>query len=291
MKKLILSISVVLLFAAISFAQNDIYVTAGRTKVLELKAPGNYTSYTLLFVAKNSNNERVIQKTLSKSYATPYTTMVCTLNVSDTQDLTTNASYPYDIVAYGADTITIKQGKLNILSPVQTAFDGTNLPSGGTRVTTVSLDNGTKQDEMVTWDAINHRWSPTGSILPQAQKDSISAMIRDSLRTQNPPYVLSIVRPKQIEDITFDFLFKDIIIDSIQGTTYDSSFTMNLFYGNYIASGGTAIYPTVQTVSAVNPSYNSIIGGGVIPKNNYLRIYINPSGIIGEYYVIKIFYH
>ena len=184
MKKL-LFILFLFTLSAFNYAQSDnIYTIAGRTKALEFKVPGNYTSYTLLFVAKadtSISSDRLIQKTLSKSYSAPYTALTCTLYVTDTQDLTTNASYVYDITAYGADTVTVKQGQLNISSAVQTSFDGTNLPEDGTRVTTVSMDNGTVQDEMIYWDLTNHRWQPAGTTLSQAQKDSMGMIVLDSL--------------------------------------------------------------------------------------------------------------
>jgi hypothetical protein len=158
--KILIFILLSLIFAGTASAQDNIYTIAGRTKIFTFKNSGNYNDYTLLFVAENSDGERVIQKTLSKVYAGPYTTMVCTLYVSDTEDLTTDASYPYDIVAYGADTVTVRSGLLNIMTPVQTSFDGTNLPSGGERVTTVSLENGTTLNSVVVWDTTNDYWAP-----------------------------------------------------------------------------------------------------------------------------------
>ena len=163
MKKFILILFLLISLCPLHFAQDNIYTIAGRTKIFTFKNSGDYSAYTLLFVAKASqelSSPRLVQKTLAKTYATPYTTMVCTLNVVDTEDLTADASYYYDIVAYGADTVTIRSGLLNIMSAVQTSFDGTNLPEDGTRVTTVSLENGTALNSVVVWDTTNAYWAP-----------------------------------------------------------------------------------------------------------------------------------
>lgn len=251
MKKTILILTTcLLLFASMLQAQDNIYMTAGRTKVLTWKHPGNWTGYTLLFVAENSAGERVINKTLSSSYASPYTTMTCTLYVSDTEDFTTDASYPYDVAAYGADTVQIKQGYLNMLSPVQTSFDGTNLPTDGTRITTVSLDNGTIQDEIAVWDTATDKWKPTGSVLSQAQKDTVGGMVRDSLATLNlgldTSAVGAIVSDSLInytKKTVFEDSLSDIRGDLITYTVNDSTGIASYVNSRVLQGSSTQLFP------------------------------------------------
>ncbi len=54
--KLVLLLTVICGLWTVTYAQNDIYATAGRTKILQWKSAGDYTAYdSLLFVAVKSS--------------------------------------------------------------------------------------------------------------------------------------------------------------------------------------------------------------------------------------------
>ncbi|MBK8609080.1 MAG: hypothetical protein IPL84_03835 [Chitinophagaceae bacterium] len=168
----ILVLTLLIVNSSLLIAQDNIYAVGGRTKVLEWKSAGDYSDYSLLFVAVDANDDRVLQKTLAKSYSNGYTTMSCTLFVSDTEDLTFDASYNYDIAAYGADTLQVRRGLFNLIDPVQTSFNGINLPADGTRfyVAGTFIDSTVADSTLFRYDETTH------SIVP-IEKDDVAELI------------------------------------------------------------------------------------------------------------------
>lgn len=191
-------IILVILFSTYAFSQasvtreNNITMTRGDSVVCTLKVIGDKSDHALSFAVKEGTaftDPRLIQKDtsdgISLSYSSPYTYILVTIKPEDTQDLT--AKYYYYDVYDSTTQQTIVNAYLTIKSDVQTPFDGTDLPEDATRITTVSLDNGTTQGGVVAWDTTETRYNtiPIDSLkkltftdtLTQAQKDSINAMI------------------------------------------------------------------------------------------------------------------
>lgn len=192
MKKLILII--IVLFSVYALPQvsvtreNNIVMTRGDSVVCTLKVIGDKTDHALSFAVKEGTDfadDRLIQKDtttgIELSYLSPYTSIVVTIRPEDTQDLTAKTYY-YDVYDSTAKQ-TIINAYLTIKSDVQTPFDGTNLPSGGVRITTVSLANGTLQGETIAWDTTNNVWQPSGNVFNSSQLASVDS-VADLLRSE-----------------------------------------------------------------------------------------------------------
>lgn len=179
MKKLILFL---LFFFSVSYAQivKDVTVYRGDSTYIEFKATGNISAKGITFVVKltrSFSSPRLIQKRneiaggssseITASFSAPYTKVRVLLTPNDTQDLT-GTIYYYDIIAADvsnlANYFTFSYGKFNLVHDVQTPFDGTDLPENATRITTVSLANGSLQNEYAKWDTTLKAWVPSGMV-------------------------------------------------------------------------------------------------------------------------------
>lgn len=224
MKKLFL---VFLLLQVGLFAQlnnTNFNIMRGDATTLTFASKYNLTGDSLIFVVKASKDitaVRLIQKTSYDNQITISTGTKSFLYIKllsdDTDDLTL-AKYYYDITRIkDGDTTTIFIGELNLQPDIGTPFDGTDVTG---RVTTVSLDNGTIQDEIIVWDTTLSKYKPAGKVLTDVQKDSIQAMIDATTR--------GIV---YISNYGTD--------DNFNGVTNDSSVFMDAW--NDVPEGGTLI--------------------------------------------------
>ena len=168
MKKLFL---VFLLLQIGLFAQlnnTNFNIMRGDATTLTFASKYNLTGDSLIFVVKASKDitaVRLIQKTSYDNQITISTGTKSFLYIKllsdDTDDLTL-AKYYYDITRIkDGDTTTIFIGELNLQPDVGTPFDGTDITG---RVTTVSLANGTLQDEIIVWDTTQSKWIPSGNL-------------------------------------------------------------------------------------------------------------------------------
>lgn len=117
--------------------------------------------------------------------------------------------------------------------------------------------------------------------------------IKDTIRNLEGTYFLMMIRPTQTEELAFEYLDKEITIDSLRTSTYDSSFTFNIRYSddNYNGSPYTDMFTSNQTVTAQSPSSVTLYpDSGTASAGNYLRLYVVPLGVLGEYYDFKIYY-
>ena len=263
-KKIILIL--LLISSPLHWAQKSDYhitVKRGDYKELTFKHNGNITGSDITFVVKltkSFSSPRLIQKEndnvseITTSYSAPYTNITVKLLQSDTQDLT-STKYYYDIVA---DSTTIFDGEFRVQFDVQTPFDGTDLPEDGSRITTVSLDNGTIQDENIFWDTTSNKWKPAGKILSDSQvmaiNQSVADAVSDSLaniKITNTPYLFSVV--KEYPENTKVTLFKaneSFKVDSVVGIVDAGSLKFNIQFGS-IASPDS-IFSTSQTLNNIN---------------------------------------
>jgi hypothetical protein len=272
---------------------------------LTFQVNGNVTSYNLLFaikLTKSFTSPRLIQKTnaiasqISATYTAPFTKIDVYLLPEDTRDLTSKVYY-YDLVkinpAYSTDETTLFTGEFKNDADVITPFDGTALPTDGTRITTVSVDNGIVQDEMIYWDTTSHRWKPAGTTLSTAQKDSVGNIVSDSLSpvrtslslkldksdstlyaTQNDIVSIKSILVKNVDTLSLysgsNRLFKLFVaapaISSIIG-----GFTGNMIdagYGDVIAGGGSAGFENIISGNSfgrvISGGYDNYVGGSVV---------------------------
>ena len=150
-------------------SDQHITIKRGDYKEFIFRHTGNVGSSDITFVVKltkSFSSPRLIQKAnndpteISAIYSSPYTYIRVKLLQRDTRDFTAS-KYFYDIVA---DSTTIFDGELRVNPDVQTPFDGTDLPENATRITTVSLANGSLQNEYAKWDTTLKAWVPSGVV-------------------------------------------------------------------------------------------------------------------------------
>lgn len=198
MKKLII---LTLFFFSVCYAQivKDVTVYRGDSTRIEFRANGNITTKGIVFVVKLTKaftSPRLIQKKnliaggsaaeIIATFSAPQTKVTVILGPDDTQDLT-GATYYYDIVAADAGALTsystFNYGIFKVIQDVQTPFDGTALPEDGTRITTVSLANGTLQNESIAWDTTLNQWVPAGFVFSTEQTVAIDS-VSDALKSE-----------------------------------------------------------------------------------------------------------
>lgn len=172
------SIILTLFFFSVCHAQivKDVTVYRGDSSRIEFKANGNITAKGITFVVKltkSFSSPRLIQKKnsiaggssaeITSTFTAPQTKVSVILGPDDTQDLT-GATYYYDIVAADAGVLesylTFNYGIFKVIQDVQTPFDGTDLPEDATRITTVSLDNGNNNYDILIWDSTLVKYKP-----------------------------------------------------------------------------------------------------------------------------------
>lgn len=114
----------------------NVDVAIGSTTILQWKVAGDYTGYDSLYFAvractTSSSCGRLVgpSKSCSVTYSKPYTTVRCTLYAANTAGFN-SAKYFYSVYAYGADTVAVRSGIMNLQLNGQTSIDGiaTNYP-------------------------------------------------------------------------------------------------------------------------------------------------------------------
>jgi len=152
------------LFAQLS--NTNIWMMRGDTKTLSFNYNGNILNDSLIFVVKSSKEITAVRLISKTTYDNQINILFgvssfvyVRLDAGDTDDLTL-AKYYYDITRiHNGDSTTIFIGELNLQPDIGTPFDGTDVVG---RVTTVSLNNGTIEHELVWWnDSLNY-WAPSG---------------------------------------------------------------------------------------------------------------------------------
>lgn len=168
MKKLFLVFLILHIGLFAQLNNTNFNVMRGDATTLTFASKYNLSSDTLIFVVKASKDitaVRLIQKTTYDNQITVSTGTKSFLYIKllsdDTDDLTL-AKYFYDITRIkNGDTTTIFIGEINLQPDIGTPYDGTDITG---RVTTVSLANGTIQDEIIVWDTTQNKWIPSGNL-------------------------------------------------------------------------------------------------------------------------------
>jgi hypothetical protein len=190
--------------------------------------------------------------------------------------------------AYSTDETTLFTGEFKNDADVITPFDGTALPTDGTRITTVSLDNGTAPGDIAVWDTSLTRWQPVS-------RDSIWSFLNvgDTVRNffkQYSAYAITVLNPITAQDFVLEYVTRSYRIDSIFAVVKDSSVGYKLSYSAEINGVLTDLFSTQTITNNAAGTWTNFISA-VIPNNKFLHFLImSNAGSVNEYLVIKIFF-
>lgn len=282
-------IILILLLSAVSFAQiyerKNIEVVRANDRTLIFTYNEDLSNDTLLFVVKATrsiSSPRLIQKEstditeMKISYFANVSMIEIYLQSQDTEDRDT-ARHWYDITrVHNGDSTTLFLGWFDIWSNVATRFDGTNLP-GGVRITTVALDNGTVNNELITWDDQEGKWKPASTTI----ENTVGEVVGDSLaklKITNVPFLFSVI--KENPSSTNAILFKSnesFKIDSVVGVVDAGSLLFNIKFGS-IASPDS-VFNSATLSSTTGQSFTSFLNDTITTNDWVLFTTRNESGV------------